>query len=146
MDNVNCVASGSVPGWVDAITGVGGGNDCIGGLLVDKVYMVPIFMCVSDTNTYTPLSAADCNPSSGTNTYYYITRFVAFQITGFKLTSTGGWDGHASTTTRTQCNHDSQDGKCIAGFFVENYQGGEGEADPNSPPGYNGPVVFEALG
>ena len=140
------LANGEVPGWIDADTGVGAGTGCIDLIEIDKIYLIPVFLCISEDNTGIPTTSADCTQSSGTNTWYYITRFVAFQVTGLRLTSTGGWDGHPSPATQTECNKISKDKKCLAGFFVEDYDAGDGEIDTDGDWVPSGPTVYRAIG
>lgn len=141
--NDSCEIATEVPGWADGNTGVGAGNACVANLQLNKVYLLPIFTCVSDSNAAPP-----CVPGSpgGTHTWYYLDRYEAFQLTGYKLSSTGNWVGTPSPAAKTECMTESLDNKCIVGFFIEDYVTGDGTVDPDTPPGSAGPFGFQAIG
>jgi hypothetical protein len=145
--DMTCMTAEAVPGWNDADTGVGAGNDCIKDLELGKVYLLPIYTCISDTDTLAPCSPPDKIPG-GTNTFYHLGRFVAFKLLAYNLTSTGGWvpdpppDG-----VKAECSSESKGGKCIAGYFIKDYVVSGGSADPTKPPTGDGePIVLDPIG
>lgn len=143
LANTDCNVTTTIPGWTDGDTGVGAGNACVSDLVVNQVYLLPIFTCVSDSN-----AAAPCVPGSpgGTNTWYYLDRYEAFKLTGYRMASTGGWEGSPSTAAKNECNAESLDNKCITGYFIEDYIAGDGEIDPTTPAGSSGPFAFQPIG
>jgi Flp pilus assembly protein TadG len=149
LANLDCLVSSKVPGWSDGNTGVGGQNDCVQDL-EERVYLLPIYTCISDSNSATlpPKGTDSCVPGSpgGTNTWYWLRGYEAFQLTGWWLTSTGGWEGNPSADAKQQCNEESKDNKCITGFFIKDYDAGDGEVEGGTPVGTEGPFVYELIG
>jgi Putative Flp pilus-assembly TadE/G-like len=103
-------------GWVDADTGIGGGNDCKPQMnaLVGKVAYLPVFDCISGSKTWCT------NDGSGTNAWYHIKGYAAFYVTGVDIA--GGMlnnflPGYPTTAARQTCN--AKGGKCIYGWFLE---------------------------
>jgi hypothetical protein len=143
----DCVVDSAVPGWVDADTGVGAGTPCIPDLNIGDVYLIPVFTCFSDSDAGDDDPCVPGSPS-GTNVYYYISRYVAFELTNFKLTSTGGWEVSVAPPSpgMRECTEESLDNKCLVGKFVEDYVDPTGEVDPTSPGGGDGPYALQPIG
>jgi hypothetical protein len=112
-------------GWVDIVTGIGGGNDCKPQMnaMVGTVVDLPIFDCMSKTKTF-------CNnTATGTGSFYHVKGYAAFFVTGVDVT--GGmsnnflpasiWQPTGYPTVAAKATCTSKGGKCIYGWFLKDF-------------------------
>lgn len=116
-------------GWIDVDTGIGGGSDCKPEMngVVGKVIYMPVFECRSKTKTFCD------NTAGGTKSFYKIRGFAAFFVTGVDIV--GGMDknfltGYPTTAAKATCT--AKGGKCIYGWFVNDYLGASAFVDGGS--------------
>ncbi len=143
-----CVASTEVPHWYDGQTGVGANNDCYDLFRPGSRIYIPIFTCISDTAAGTDDPCNQGSPS-GTHTYYYITGYAAFYVTGVRIVGDGQGsflDGYPGSSARQDCQTTSKDNKCIYGWFLSDWVDYGGELDlTGTVPDY-GANVFKPVG
>jgi hypothetical protein len=142
LENDDCVVTLETGDWAQTQTGVGGGSQCLPLLSPGDTIMIPIHDCISDSKTL-------CVPGdpSGNFTYYHIDSYQAFYITGIDIT--GQAQGSPSDAAQAECNDESQGGgnspgKCLFGYFIEDYVSSDGDINPDGDP--NSVKVVKPLG
>lgn len=115
----DCSISVDGNGWVDVITGIGGGSDCkpeMNAAVGHMVYL-PIFDCMSKTKTFCD------NTAGGTHTFYRIKGYAAFFVTAIDIA--GGLKksyrppDYPTAASAATCT--AKGGKCMYGWFVEDF-------------------------
>lgn len=145
----SCSITTSSEGWVDAITGFGGGNDCKDDIekAVGTVAYVPVFDCINPNKNFCP-NPVGVEKSNGTHTYYHIQGYAAFFVTAVQIgTISKVWPGvppntYPTAASTTLCG---PGGKCLFGWFVKDLSPVPGSIiDPDA---YNfGLLVLQNVG
>jgi Flp pilus assembly protein TadG len=135
-----CTTNSVVGGWVAATTG--NSSPCTnmtapnGTSLQGTVIYIPVFDCISRTDTTVITPTTNCNDGSGSNTYYHIMGYAAFYLTGWYFSNTAVSSIKSGTAP---CNGGD---RCMSGWFLKDLvQAGDLVAPtPGGPPntGING--------
>ncbi len=134
LDQLACLATVNEGGWVNIDTGKSGPAGC---LQVGKVFMIPVFDCVSKAQV-------NCdNISGGANTYYHVLKFAAFYVTGWEFPGNSqflaGPPPWPLSGADEECKAEAGDKKsCLYGMFLKDYVAPGGSVgpptgDPNAP-------------
>ena len=116
-----CDADAPVNGWIQVDTGNTMPSGCELLPYFNKIIYLPVYECmvpsVGGAPTFTPGPGTACLTGNGSNTWYYITGYAKFYLSGYK---TGG--GASATKARTQLvtpqEPCSGSDRCISGWFL----------------------------
>lgn len=132
-----CAAVAAVDGWIQVDTGNTMPSGCALSPYFNKVIYLPVFDCmttsVGGSPTWTPVPGSTCTTGSGSNTWYHITGYAKFYLSGYK---TGG--GSSTEAGRTNplaipslpCTGSD---RCLSGWFLRGLV--DAPPAPPLPPG-----------
>lgn len=117
LDQTGCRANINADGWVKVDTGKNAPPGC---LKAGDVILVPIFDCVSKSETFCD------NIAAGSNTSYHIDGFGAFFVTGYQFPGESDFlDGHPGPAALSECKAETGSNAakptCLYGKFLEEY-------------------------
>jgi hypothetical protein len=120
-------------GWVDAVTGNGGGNDCRSNIQdsVGTVIFIPVFDCINPNKNYCP-DPVGTDKSTGTHTYYHIQGYASFFLTAVDDGAIqANLTGYPTVASKASCS--AKGGKCLFGWFTQGLSKVPGaKIDPNA--------------
>jgi hypothetical protein len=110
-----CKGSAVDDSWVHGDTGNNGCDEVMFDPYLGKVVYVPVFDCFANAPMTPPFASGTCNTGNGNNTYYHITGFAAFYLSGWKLTQ----DTQASVKPPHSLCATGGNDRCLSGWFVQ---------------------------
>ncbi len=132
--------------WVHGDTGNDGCEQADLNKYLGTIVHLPVFDCRSDALGPHPIPPGfDCSAGSGNNTYYHITGYAAFFLTGWSLTK-GTQPSIASGTSTCGGTGGEGGNRCLFGWFLKDLVP-EGDIVPPGPsdPDY-GLVIVKPAG
>ncbi len=117
LDGLTGPCSGVVTdnSWIHGDTGANGCGASTFDALQGTVVYVPVFDCMLSSNPgRDPISTDDCNSGNGSNTYYHISGFAAFYLSGWRLTNTSK---NSVRPPNSLCGTSSSQ-RCVSGWFL----------------------------
>lgn len=128
--------------WIQGNTGADGCSDALFRPFVGTVIYIPVFDCTMSTDPgREPVATDSCHAGSGSNTYYHVSGFAAFYLSGWRLTK----GTQASLRPpNTLCGSGSAQ-RCLSGWFLRSLIPA-GQIIPPTPtnPNYGVTVVQPA--
>ncbi len=128
--DATCSVKTDQNGWVDALTGLGAGNDCGSVIqsMVGKTVYLPIFDCMDPSKNFCPGVT-----STGTHSWYHIKGYAAFHLTAVDVTGPvkANEPGYPTLAAKALCA--AKGGKCMYGWFLGNMVTSLGAIDPTAP-------------
>ncbi len=135
-----CNATVQQDNWIKVDTG--NSSPCDLAPFVGRVIYLPVFDCtINSGSTPSGPPPAVCNAGNGANTWYHISGWAKFYLSGYK---TGGSQQAASLVSgNVPCNGGD---RCISGWFLEGVLRDAPVAGPATPgsPNYGGYAVQPA--
>jgi Flp pilus assembly protein TadG len=134
INSGGCTTNSVVGGWVQATTG--NSSPCSnmttpsGVSILGTVIYIPVFDCLSRTDTTVITSTTNCNDGSGSNTYYHIMGYAAFYVTGWYFSNT---TQSSIKSGSAPCNGGD---RCMSGWFLKDLvsEGDITTPTPGGPP------------
>jgi Flp pilus assembly protein TadG len=112
----SCSATVTDSTWIHGDTGADGCPDALFRALLGTVIYVPVFDCEMASNPgRDPVATDDCNSGRGNNTYYHITGFAAFYLSGWRLTH---GTQNSIRPPNALCGSGNSD-RCLSGWFLK---------------------------
>ena len=112
----SCTGTVTDSDWIQGDTGADGCEDSMFRSLVGTVIYVPVFDCVMKTNPgRQPLPADDCNAGVGSNSWYHISGFAAFYLSGYRLTK----GSYNSIRPPNALCGSGPSNRCLSGWFLK---------------------------
>ncbi|GAB3063200.1 hypothetical protein GCM10027053_27280 [Intrasporangium mesophilum] len=118
LDGLLGSCSGTVTdsSWIHGDTGADGCPDAMFRPLLGTVIYVPVFNCMMPSNPgREPVATDDCNSGNGNNTWYHISGFAAFYLSGWRLTQ--GTQNSIRPPNALCGTSNSQ--RCLSGWFLK---------------------------
>ncbi|KRC88243.1 hypothetical protein ASE25_15475 [Terrabacter sp. Root85] len=111
-----CTGAVSDSAWIHGNTGADGCDASVFDPLRGTVIYVPVFDCMAASNlAREPISTDNCNAGSGNNTWYHISGFAAFYLSGWRLTK---GDQVSIRPPNALCGS-SNSQRCLSGWFLK---------------------------
>jgi Flp pilus assembly protein TadG len=125
--------------WLHGDTGNDGCDTSVFDPLRGTMVYIPVFDCMMGSNPgREPIASDDCNSGSGNGTYYHISGFAAFYVSGWRLTK---GSQNSVRPPNALCGSGNAD-RCVSGWFLKDLVQG-GSIVPSTPtnPNYGFQVV-----
>jgi Flp pilus assembly protein TadG len=128
--------------WIHGDTGADGCDTAMFDPLRGTVIYIPVFDCRMASNPgREPVAGDDCSAGSGSNTWYHISGFAAFYVSGWRLTK---GDQVSVRPPNALCGTSSSQ-RCLSGWFLKNLlTAGEIMTPTTTNPNYGITIVKPA--
>jgi len=142
--NSLCTAVATPNGWVQVDTGNTMPTGCDLLPYFDKVLYLPVFDClttsVGGAPTFTPVPGTVCtsNSANGSNTWYHVTGYAKFYLSGYKTGGSSSTEAGRTDTNASPSVPCTGNDRCLSGWFLKGLV--------NTPPGPELPPGAPQLG